>query len=652
MIKKHITKILITIGLLGVASAAVLPEQVPDKVYTVVNWERPATDMEWAEDVKNENFNVKHYYQLEQMEENLTEKLPKVQKDLDKFNDCPECIKWELREQLSEDFPKKKDLDKAVEKEYQDQLHYYKWKTDKISQSVERLKKEKKLRDDLFIDRTDEIIGTTYYIDCTNGSSTSIGTASSTAGANLDQFTEVARSAGDKVIVRRGQTGCDDGTDLLFTSDGTITSPIVIEADYDNIWGDRVDLSSTGSATLTFGSKTITFSADISGVLSVGDWIYASGDISKDFAYEVASVSTVTVTLYLPYKGDQTGSGKTMYNMQAAPIWNTTVGDFRWNIDGDYYWKVQGLHIKGTDSSGNVEIDSCAGHIFKDVIFEGNDSSDYGIRISDEKGRVIVRKSRFYNYYAGIFHDNNVGTSYGHAYDSLFDTGNRGIGTYNTGWFFYDCEFANHSYTSFSGTFGGTTIYHWRNNLFQATSPITDDDYHTFFFSEDHNQIIGDNRQLGSWDTADGVPILQSSTSTVRSGGGNTSVKIRPSAELSSTWELSNFKLFEYPIYADTTSKTYTVYFASASTTAWTDNPTASELWIECEYWGHASNNHRKITKSTDTVDFKTDTNFNQTIAVTCQPSQTGVMYLRGYYAKTKEAGDNIFYVDVAPVIN
>src|SRR3990167_89208 len=97
------------------------------------------------------------------------------------------------------------------------------------------------------------------------------------AWLDLDQFTENARSAGDKVIIRRGAVQMDDGTDLLFTSDGTITNPIIIEADFDNLWRDQVDLSATATATLTFGSKTVTFASDISGVLAAGDWIYASG---------------------------------------------------------------------------------------------------------------------------------------------------------------------------------------------------------------------------------------------------------------------------------------------------------------------------------------------------------------------------------------
>ena len=104
--------------------------------------------------------------------------------------------------------------------------------------------------------------------------------------------------------------------------------------------------------------------------------------------------------------------------------------------------------------------------------------------------------------------------------------------------------------------------------------------------------------------------------------------------------------LFEYPIYATTDSKTYTVYFRPDATGDWTADPTATELWIEIEYWGHASNNFRRITRSTGVIDMNGSTNW-QTLTVTIAPSQTGVAYLRAYYAKTKESGkSNVFFCD------
>ena len=111
--------------------------------------------------------------------------------------------------------------------------------------------------------------------------------------------------------------------------------------------------------------------------------------------------------------------------------------------------------------------------------------------------------------------------------------------------------------------------------------------------------------------------------------------------------------LFEYPIYTNTTSRQYDIYFMSTSTSNFTADPFATELWIVCEYWVHdtGATSTRKVKKSTGTIDFDGSTAW-QSLSVTCQPSQTGILYLSGWYAKTKETNvSNYFFVDGTPVI-
>src|SRR3990167_9294218 len=447
-----------------------------EKLQAIQDWElaKPSKDSDWAEDVKKENLDVKFDYQLDEMLDSHAEKVVKVEKDLDVFTRWPDVKRYEITQQFDKMFKdagdppdiEGKTKQQWIDEEFDSQQLYYTWKKAKLEQSVLRIAKEIELRVSGYLEVKEEKLngtlpvgsvirvplGTTYYIDPTNGTDTFAGTridstvdstadtthfvddaltgaddyilnsyffnvtrglgslisdftaiddtvtlataiTGMTAGdtyyilnawIDLDQFTENAISAGDKVIIRRGAVQCDDGTDLLFTSDGTIAAPIIIEADFDNLWRDQVDLSATATATLTFGSKTVTFASDISGVLAAGDWIYASGGSNKEIAYEVASVSTVTATLYLPYKGDQAGAGRTMYNMQDNPIWNTAAGDFQWTFDTDEYWKVQGIHIRGTDVNGVVEIDSSVGHQFLNCIFEGNGAADWGINPMDD----------------------------------------------------------------------------------------------------------------------------------------------------------------------------------------------------------------------------------------------------------------------------
>ena len=63
------------------------------KLDTILAWKLVArNDAQWAEDVKEESFDLKFDNQLEQMRLSTIEKLPKVQKDLDKFNNFPDAI--------------------------------------------------------------------------------------------------------------------------------------------------------------------------------------------------------------------------------------------------------------------------------------------------------------------------------------------------------------------------------------------------------------------------------------------------------------------------------------------------------------------------------------------------------------------------------
>ncbi len=581
--------------------------------------------------------------QLVAMEASHSAKLPHVESNLDKVLNYPGAVKWELKEA---GLPQSE-----IQAELKAQQDYYQWKKDRLDDIVFLLANERAFRRDGKVSRSP--IGTTYYIDSDNGLDANDGLGTGTAWRYLDKFTEAARSAGDKAILRRGMTNrYDDGTDLLFTSDGSVDNPIIIEADYDDAWSGQVDLSATATATLTFGSKTITFASDISGVLAAGDWIYASGDNNREFAYEVASVATVTATLFLPYKGDQAGSGKTMFSMQSAPIWNTAAGDFQLRFDADNYWKVQGIHIRGTDFNGNVDIDSCAGHVFRDVIFEGNDTGDQGIRVGDDRAVYELYKCRFITHGSHLTSNAGLGAAKAIVRDCLIGVGTTSAGIKVNTWDDYTVIETEMAVNTNDFDVGSTLPERGgrvrARNVLVDTTVVDQHDASAFseFLFEDYDAVLNDTRQLTGLSTAEGTPIMQSEETIVRGGGGTRSIKVTPSTKLSTKWELSRILLFEFPIYAAASSKTYTVYLRPSATADWTADPTAAELWIELEAWGHATNNFRRITKSTGVIDMNGSTAW-QTLTVTVAPAQVGVAYLRCYYAKTKEsAKSNVFYCD------
>ena len=651
-----------------------------DKLNKILLWKqnKPSTNAKWAEDVKDESLHVKYDFQLKNMHNNCQLKLPLVQDELNKIRQYPEVVKYEIRKQLENDLSGKP-LDEAIEAEFQKRLNYFQWKSAKLDQSIERLAKEMYLRESGFVapnknndkkpvkieagvplSRIRDIKGTTYYVDFDNGNDANDGLSTGNAWATLDKFTENARNSGDICIVRRGMEQAVS-SNLEFTSDGLVYDPIIIEADFDNAWGDRVDLSSTATASLTFGSKTVTFSADISGVISVGDWIYASGDDVKNFAYEVASVSVNTVTLYLPYKGNQDGSGKTMFNIKSAPIWNTVTGDYKVNFYFDNHWKMQGLHLRGTNFSGIINMTDCSGQYLKDCIIEANGSSDYIMQVSSGGGETYLDKCRSFNYAKAIYSGSDGGNIW-HLKDCLLDgnnvTGSVGINMQNLGVAYVEeCELKNHGNADLnaSGSQYSQARLYGRNLILGSASKVgvgVANSNLAKFFIEDFNGTPNDSRQFWGLATVADSPQIQSEIVKVRSGGSDISLKVTPTVELAKVTKKTWLKILEIPIYATTDSKTYTIYFASDDIGQWTDNPTADELWLEIEAWGHAVNNFRKITKSTGTVDFKTDTDFDQSLSVTVAPAQEGIAYLRVYYVKPKETGKtNIFYIDPIPVI-
>lgn len=613
----------------------------------------PLTPGEKALDarVRNEGLHHKHDQQLVVMRASHARKRPHILNDLDRALNYPDAVRWELKESGL--------VGDEIERELLAQQDYYRWKDGRLSDIVALIDGEADLRGRRRVDRSP--VGTTYYIDADAGLDANDGLAIGTAWRYLDKFTEAARAAGDKAILRRGMTNnYDNGSDLLFTSDGDEGNPIIIEADYDDAWSDDVDLSATATATLTFGSKTITFASDISGVLVAGDWIYVTAEDSHEYAYEVDTVVTTTVTLFLPYKGAQAGAGKAMTNMGSAPVWNTAAGDLQWNFDGDHYWKVQGPHIRGTDGNGNVELDGAMGHVFKDCIFEGNGANDQGIYAKDDDAYVLGFKLRFWNHY------DNLRSFFGsfkrsEFRDCLLDGNNvsngAGIESHQLTMpsTFVDCEFKNHGAGDVrSGSVPQDSMQHrLRNCLLSSTTPVDKHDVSPAnqVMLEDYQGTPGDTRQLMGLADAEGDATLQSETTLVRSGGNTTSIKVTPSTKMSTAWELSRLLVFEFPVYATTDSKTYTVWFRTGDIADWTADPLATELYLELEYWGHATNNFRRITKSTGVVDFN-GSSLWQSIPLTVAPAQVGMAYLRCYYAKTKESGkSNIFYCDPKVVI-
>lgn len=169
---------------------------------------------------------------------------------------------------------------------------------------------------------------------------------------------------------------------------------------------------------------------------------------------------------------------------------------------------------------------------------------------------------------------------------------------------------------------------------------------------EDYGGTVGQLRQYRPHADTNDSHQIESDTTTVRSGGSNTSVKVTPDGSIGPNgFPFSYWRLLELPFYATTDSKTYEVYVKTENTTDWTANPTADELIVEVEYYASASNTYKQIKRSTSTANFTGSTSW-VALSVTVAPAQAGNLTLRVYYGKTKESGkSNVFRVDPIPVV-
>jgi hypothetical protein len=685
--KRNAKNALIFITGAGVALAAPLVDlQEPitlDNAQEIV-WEKPLTDEQWAEDVKKESLDVKFDHQLEQMVSSLKNKLPKLEEEYDKLIQYPDIKRFELRQQYEFDGIdglEGQELLDVIEAELAKDTKTALWEIEKVKQSIERIENEQRLRGKGFVSVIDRVepdtperlaidtegsrvrspLGTTYYIDLDSGNDASAGTSPGTAWFTFKQFVENSRAEGDIAIVRRGTATTTDIVDLVLVSDGLANNPITITADYHDAWGDFA--SSTQTYTPVPGTVTMEASASITGI-AAGDWVYVQGDDAEKFSYEVKSVSGTTLTLYLKYKGSQTGSGKTLNVMPDNPIWGvTTDTSGSWLPQGDNFWTFRGLDIRGSDAGGMFDVSVTTGLQWQDMIFRGDGTGDNyidrggGGAMHISKIRVANADFNWANGRGGttFYHDayidlngdsSNTALAFGGAANGTTKVDVADIEVYNAQ---ATVELVYNVPTAANVV--GRNIWHDESGDFVNVFFGTYSNGH--WSVDDFMGIVGNDHNFmpNSISGPRSYGVIQSTTTNPRSGGGDTNSYIMPTTEFGNL-PFSIVELFEYPIYADTTSKTYTLYLNSTSTSAWTANPTADELWIECEYYVGSTDADRVIKRSTGTVNFTGSTAW-QSIDVTCQPAQTGILYLRAYYGKEKESGVmNELYVDLTPVIS
>lgn len=534
-----------------------------------------------------------------------------------------------------------------------------------------------------------------FFADLTAGACSATGTTVGTPMCSEDRFVNGARTAGDVLFVKRG-TATTTGTFANFApaTAGTQQRPIVVSADDDNIFGNFA--TTTETFTVTPGSYTLTANAaGVNGItdLATSTWIYVQGDCSENpnavapnecnFYDMVSGISSTTVSLYIPYSGNQSGSGLVLRNMGADPVRGVIGTNSSLPMSSIPFWVFQGLAFRS--STGIAQFGSTYSETFKDMDILIGTAAQAGCFQNPSNNIVIgifIQKVICLNFSTtGYFWSHNGGSSPQGAEvninvkDSYFaatTSTNGGLTNINTGLtgLYQKFNFENvvvslgsgsqlYNFGDGANNYTDITTKNVKTNLSgtQNRVRIAQTSYrYGSVLDEDYEGAIGDNRfwqyQLGG-SAAGATSTMQTSTTTqLRAGGGPVSTKVTPGENLSTTSPSQFVQLFNYPIYTNPVSHTYSVFFSSTSTAAWTSNPLASELYIDCSYLSFTTpTTTRAVKASTGTVNFTGSTAW-QSLSVTCLPTNSGLLYLRGWYEKAREPSKlDEFYFDNTPVI-
>ena len=492
------------------------------------------------------------------------------------------------------------------------------------------------------------------YIDTQTGSDAAAGTLGAPYKSIVKAIALTPRTAGDTVTVRNGRTGdlhTPADVALAHGQSGTVLAPITVEADFDDQWSDHIDLASVESATCTvsLGSNSWVFTADVSGSVSVDDYLYVSGDDQRVYCSKVIAVSGdgLTITTKLPYFGANGGAGKTVINMLSFATFGTTASSNRQiDINTRDHIKYNGIEVatnaaecfKGTGVGIKISHPTLTGGASNPKGITNSNVIVDGI-ISDTNISTVVEsagKSKTYRSYL----DNKASTGIGinqvangtiYAEDCQLSSGGTGLASKADG----DAHLKNCDFSSATkdveitaGTYGMVSI-------------------------EDENQVRGVFKAVNKISASSANPIvyhINSETTTVRTGGNAVAIKILPSDNINDD-EFARLEPLELELHKLNVERTNKIYFKTNATGNWTANPAASELRIEQEFYDSASNTFRKEVVSTGTLNLTGSTDW-QALSINATPGSSGGGKLTLIYAKSKESGkSNELFIDPLPEI-
>ena len=128
---------------LGAATLTITPGATIDTALanpTQIQWTQPTTDQGWADDDKQESFDLKSTDVLQQMLIEQKAGLAQATSSMDIYINCPDCVTYNLQK-ANPDWSAQQITD-----EFNREYAQYEWLVEKISQSIIRIEHELDLR--------------------------------------------------------------------------------------------------------------------------------------------------------------------------------------------------------------------------------------------------------------------------------------------------------------------------------------------------------------------------------------------------------------------------------------------------------------------------------------------------------------------------
>ncbi len=515
---------------------------------------------------------------------------------------------------------------------------------EKLSRLVDKYActlKEIDIRDRSLLPRTP--VGTTYYIDLTNGNNArtglKIGNSTIDSTADTTHFVDDALTGADDYINGSYFYNVTRALGSLITDFVAATDTVTLTTAIAGMTaGDTYYILDSW---LTLEKYTTTTAR------TVGDIAYVRANTTETVgANDIVFDEDGTALSYISIIGcDGATNNPWVEASTVRPI--IDFGDAQYQIDltTDEYWKIANLDIiQSADTAGNIYCNQAHGLYLLNCIIRDNSSatasSKFGISIAVITYNFKIESCQFLdNLYANLKVTGSSGVIDSCIFNGGVATTTIGLLLNNSNVLLKSCSFGQTTaHTSYDIT-ASNSIARLINCI--RNKSTYDASGYSLVFSEDDNQVKGANVTYSWRGTV-------TKSATARDGGASSSAQLLPGSlvGLYAPLSVAPFNQHGFAIYNTSLSEVNVDIYIRADS-AWATYPTAAQLYVECSYLSHATLATRATVVSTDLL---TDGTTWVRFRCTMTPLQAGYIYVKvylGLYTATEG-----ILVDILPIVS